>query len=568
MGLGHRLLSLRAALSLATAATALAAAPSFAAPNTVAADQLWRLVNPIIGTSGGVDTFPGPDVPFGMIQWSPDTSPTRPIAGGYDYQDSQISGFSLTHLSGAGCGAEGDVPILPYVGSLPADPTSVTTPFRHDSETTQAGYYAVTTGAEADAVTTELSTTARAGIGRFTFPSSTQSHLVFKLDGGTWPGQPVDGTSASIIGGRELAGTVAAGRNFCGHDFTPNDYTLHFDIVFNQPFTAAATYGTSSDGGPAGVSLTFDTSTVRTLTGKVGISYTSAANATQNRATEIPGWNLDAVRDAARSDWDAVLGRIEVGGGSQQQQTEFYTALYHASLFPSLNSDDNGQYLGMDQKVHRVAPGHQEYANYSGWDTYRSQIQLESIIAPGPASDAVTSMLNDYAQSGQLPRWALPNGETYVTAGDPADSIIAGAYAFGARDFNARQALAAMVAQATTTNNVRQGESTRDAYGYLPYDLTYPGCCNINKNYLVSTDLEFDTADHSLAAFAAALGDDGVYQQFAARAQNWRNDFNPATGYMQARLADGQWAPGFTPGTTAGFEEGTSAQYTPMVPFN
>ncbi|HEY2694738.1 MAG TPA: GH92 family glycosyl hydrolase [Pseudonocardiaceae bacterium] len=568
MKLGRKQISLCAAVFLAVAATALAVAPSSATPNMVAQGQLWQLVNPTIGTSGGVDTFPGADVPFGMMQWSPDTSPTRPIAGGYDYQDSQISGFSLTHLSGAGCGAEGDVPILPYVGSLPADPTSLTTPFGHNSETVQAGYYAVTTGAAGSAVTTELSTTARAGIGRFTFPSSTQSHLVFKLDGGTWSGQPVDGTSASIIGDRELAGTVDAGKNFCGHAFTPNDYTLHFDIIFNQPFTAADSYGTSANGGPAGVNLTFDTSSVRTLTGKVGISYTSAANATQNRATEIPGWNLDAVRDAARSDWDAVLGRIEVGGGSQQQQVQFYTALYHAALFPSLNSDDNGQYLGMDQKSHQVAPGHAEYANYSGWDTYRSQIQLESVIAPQQASDAVTSMLNDYAQSGQLPRWALPNGETYVTAGDPADSIIAGAYAFGARDFDTRQALAAMTAQATRTNNVRQGESARDTYGYLPYDLTYPGCCNLNKNYLVSTDLEFDTADHSLAAFAAALGDSSAYRQFAARAQDWQNDFDPATGYMQARLANGQWAPGFTPGTTAGFEEGTSAQYTPMVPFN
>ena len=122
--LGRKQISLCAAVFLAVAATALAVVPSSATPNMVAQGQLWQLVNPTIGTSGGVDTFPGPDVPFGMMQWSPDTSPTRPIAGGYDYQDSQISGFSLTHLSGAGCGAEGDVPILPYVGSLPADPTS------------------------------------------------------------------------------------------------------------------------------------------------------------------------------------------------------------------------------------------------------------------------------------------------------------------------------------------------------------------------------------------------------------------------------------------------------------
>ena len=556
------------AVGIAAAATVLAVPPdqATAAAGLVAPDQLWTQVDPIIGTSGGVDTFPGPDVPFGMMQWSPDTSPTRPIAGGYDYRDAKISGFSLTHLSGAGCGAEGDAPILPFVGPTPADPAAATTPFSHDSETAQAGYYAVTTGAGDGAVRTELSTTARAGIGRFTFPPSQQSHLVVKLAGGTWSGQPVDGTSATIVSDHELAGTVSAGGNFCGHDFTPHDYTLHFDMIFAVPFTAA-TYG-ASGGGPAGVVLTFDTTGSPTVLGKVGISYTSAANAVLNRTVEIPAWNLDTVRRAARADWNQVLGKIQVGGGTAQQQAEFYTAVYHASLFPSLNSDINGDYLGMDERVHRVAPGHQEYANYSGWDTYRSQIQLESVIAPHRASDAITSMLNDYDQSGLLPRWALPNGETYVTAGDPADAIVAGGYAFGARDFDAGHALAAMVAQATQANTVRQGESVRDAHGYLPYDFAYTGCCNLNQKYLVSTDLEFATADHAIAAFAAALGDTDTYRRFATRAQDWQNDFNPATGYVQPRLADGQWVPGFTPGTTAGFEEGTAAQYTPMVPFN
>jgi predicted alpha-1,2-mannosidase len=195
-------------------------------------------------------------------------------------------------------------------------------------------------------------------------------------------------------------------------------------------------------------------------------------------------------------------------------------------------------------------------------------VQLAALLAPQQTSDAITSMLNDYAQSGQLPRWALPNGETYVTAGDPADPIIADAYAFGARDFDAQQALSDMVAQATQPNNVRQGEPVRDVYGYLPYDATYTGCCNLNKNYLVSTELEFDTADYSIASLASALGNPSVYSRFAARAQNWRNVFNPATGYVQARLENGQWAPGFSPGTSTGFEEGTSSQYTPMVPFN
>jgi predicted alpha-1,2-mannosidase len=177
-------------------------------------------------------------------------------------------------------------------------------------------------------------------------------------------------------------------------------------------------------------------------------------------------------------------------------------------------------------------------------------------------------MLNDYDQTGQLPRWALSNGETYVTAGDPADSIIADAYSFGARGFDPQRALSAMIAQATRPNNVRQGEAIRDTYHYLPQDSSYTGCCNLNKNSLVSTELEFDTADHAIATLAKDLRDTADYTRFAGRAQNWQNVFNPATGYVQPRLANGQWASGWTPGGTTGFEEGTSAQYTPMVPFN
>jgi predicted alpha-1,2-mannosidase len=549
-------------LALGSAVPGTAAAEPGAAPG-----RLWTEVNPFIGTSGGVNTFPGPDVPFGMIQWGPDT-PSRPDGGGYEYNDSQISGFSLTHLSGPGCPVGDDVPILPVAGTLPADPSATTTPFSHANETAQAGDYAVSTGSGHTAVRTELSTTARAGIGRFTFPRSTQSHLVFKLNGGAHAPQTVDGTSAMVVDDHEIAGTVSSGKHFCAHNFTKNDYTVHFDITFDALFTSTM-YGTSANGGPAGVELTFDTTSNPTVIGKVGISYTSGANAVLNRTVELPGWNLDAVRHAAQADWNAVLGRIQVGGGTATQRTEFYTALYHASLFPSRNSDDNGEYLGMDQKVHRVAPGHDEYANYSGWDIYRSQVQLASIVAPRQTSDAITSILNDYDQSGQLPRWGFPNGETYVTAGDPADPIIADAYAFGARGFDAGHALDAMVTQATEPdNNVRQGESVRDQYGYLPYDITYGGCCNLNQNYLVSTDLEFDTADHSIAALAAALGDTSTYRTFATRAQDWQNDFNPSTGYVQSRLTNGQWLAGFTPSTTTGFEEGTSAQYTPMVPFN
>ena len=537
------------------AAIALVAAAPAAAHASPAS-----LVNPIIGTSGAVDTFPGPDMPFGMIQFSPDTSPARPAGGGYEYQASQIRGFSLTHISGPGCGAYGDVPILPTVGALPADASNATQPFSHTGETAAAGYYKVTTGTGAAAVTTELTDAMRAGVARFTFPASAQSNLLFKLAG---TASQVDGTSAAIVGDDRLTGSVTAGH-FCGAG-DQRDYTLHFDIRFDQPFTAHSTWAGGPNGDPGGVALTFDTTSHKTLTAKVGISFTRAANASNNLAREVKGFDFDGVRAANVAAWNALLGKVDVGGGTQDQQVQFYTALYHSLLHPNVFSDQNGQYTGMDGKVHTAPAGHDEYANYSGWDIYRSQVQLSALLAPHETSDSIRSMLDDYDQGGMLPKWAQANGESYVMVGDPADAIIADAYAFGARDFNAAKALKAMVAEATKPSNIRPGEATLDKDGYLPFDASY-GCCNFYGP--VSTQLEYDTADYAIASLAQSLNDSATYARFATRAQSWQNTFNPDTGYVQARQADGAWVPGFTPSTSDGMVEGTSAQYTPMVPFN
>jgi predicted alpha-1,2-mannosidase len=605
-------------------ASSAATAASGPPPAARAVTDPASLVNPLIGTSGAVDTFPGPDMPFGMMQWSPDTSPNRPDGGGYEYNDSKIIGYSLTHISGPGCGAYGDVPILPTTGAIGSSPSSATEEFSHASETAKTGYYADTLG---NGVTVKLTDAMRAGIGTFTFPATTQANLLLKLTGSQ---DQVDATSAQVVGNNEVTGSVTAGH-FCGAPSSwERDYTLHFDIVFSQPFTASGTWGGTTSpavtpnsrsvseptvrhaaapapepaprsstvfAGPAphftvprrpaptvhgtaapatqpgqqavtnpsGVYLTFNTTADQTVTAKVGISFTSAANAAANLAAEIPGWDFGQVMLANRRAWNATLSRIQISGGTRTQQVEFYTALYHALLHPNVFSDVNGQYMGFDGKVHTVAPGHAEYANYSGWDIYRSQVQLAAMVAPQQTSDSITSMLHDYEQTGMLPKWNLGDGESYVMVGDPADAIIADAYAFGARDFNVGEALKAMMTEATTTNNIRPGNATLLKDGYLPYDESY-GCCNFYGP--VSTQLEYDSADYAIASLARAAGDGADYAKFATLAQSWENVFNAASGYMQAKLANGQWLSGFTPGTSAGFVEGTSAQYTPMVPFN
>jgi putative alpha-1,2-mannosidase len=608
-----------------TAAEAASAAPASAAPVASAAPAPApattapaSLVNPLIGTGSASPsgdsghTNPGPDTPFGMIQMGPDTSPTRENGGGYWYDSSHLFGFSLDRLSGAGCPVYGDVPILPMVGAIPLDPAHATASFTHASETARTGYYKVTTTAPApgsatalppgsatppEPVTTQLTTATRSAIARFTFPASTQSDLLLKVAGSAQklatvngqaePGyQKVFGTSARVVGNDEVTGSVTAG-DFCDikDDAHPN-YTLHFDIKFNHRFTASGTWpagpsGPSSPSGksgasgksgpsgkPGGVYLTFDTTRQQTVTAKVGISYTSGANAALNLRSEIPGWDFNGVRGASVKAWNQLLGRIQVHGGARRQQTEFYTALYHALLDPHVYSDVNGQYPGMDRKVHSAAPGHGQYADYSGWDIYRSQVQLLAMLAPDRASDIIGSMLNDYAQDGMLPKWAQGNGESYEMSGDPADAIIADAYAFGARGFDTEKALADMIAEATRRSNIRPGQALLDRYGYLPSDRPAAefGCCAYGN--AVSTQLEYDTADYAIAAFARELHDQSAYTRFASRAQSWQNVFNPGTGYAQQKLASGRWAPGFSPGTSAGFVEGTSAGYTPMVPFD
>lgn len=571
------------------------------------------LVNPMIGTdmqippapSGSVNVFPGPDVPFGMIQWSPDTSPNPAAGGGYTFSDSAISGFSLTHISGPGCGAFGDVPILPVVGPLPKDPSNATEPYSHVGESASAGYYAVYSGVPS--VFTEMTAAAHSAISRYTFPPIAQSNLLLKLSGS----QNGDAaTSATVVGNNEVTGSVTSGQ-FCG---ASDMYTVHFDIVFDHPFVANGTWtgttitpgtqqvnatattapraaakpskttqapshpvyhGAQPNGGkaaaqaaatgPDGVYLTFDTSHQHTLQAKVGISFVSSANAAANIHADQPGWDFNGVHQRAFDAWNKELSKIQVGGGSTDRQTVFYTALYHSLLHPNIFSDVNGQYMGFDNKVHTVTPGHVQVANYSSWDTYRSQAQLEAIVDPTMASDSAQSMVNDAAQNnGMLPKWALANGESYVMVGDPADGLIGGYYAFGARNFDTRTALSDMLAEATKPNNIRPGLNYLESLGYLPTDGTY-GCCNFYGS--VSTTLEYGAADFALSQYAAALGDKTDAQMLERRSQDWQNLFNPATGLIQPKTSSGAFVP-VTMTTQNNYVEGDASQYRWIVPWN
>jgi predicted alpha-1,2-mannosidase len=558
-----------AAAALVAVLLTACSGPGSASPGTSTTD-VAALVNPFIGTAGAVDAFPGADLPFGMIQWSPDT-PSRPFGGGYSYNDNSITGFSLTHLSGPGCAAYGDIPFLPTVGPIPASPSDAIQPFSHEGEQASPGSYAVTLGSHRD-LNVALTVTTRAGLGRFTYPAGSASNMLIKLGSSAARDRAA---AAQVVGHDRVAGSATSGE-FCGnHD----RYTVYFAAQFSQPFTSHGTWnGTDSHSGARGLDapteagasqsglwLTFDTTKKRTVLVRVAVSFVSAASALQNLAAEVHGWDFGGAQKAARAAWNDMLGRIRVAGGSTTDRTVFYTALYHSLLHPNVFSDVDGQYMGFDGRVHSVQAGHAQYANYSGWDIYRSQVQLLALLAPSQGSDMAQSMVNDYQESGMLPKWSLANGESFVMVGDPAAPILAGLYAFGARDFDTRGALAAMVHEATQPNQIRPGLRYWQALGYLPSDGAY-GCCNFYGP--VSTSLEYATADFAISRLATALGDSANASTFAKRSAAWRNLFNGTSGFMQPKLASGEFAPGFIPTSGTDFVEGDAYQYTPMVPFD
>jgi predicted alpha-1,2-mannosidase len=588
----------------AAPAYAVAAGAAAALPGSLAVGQPAgpaALVNPFVGTGGPGDVFPGADAPFGMLQWSPDTTRPSP-GGGYSASSSWITGFSLTHMSGSGCRAAGDVPILPTLGAIQPGARDA---FSHSLEAADAGYYSVQL---ADGIGVHLSATTRTGIAEFRFPAGRQGNLIFKLDGSQLGDSKV---TFQVDSPNQVEGSVTA-QSFCG---ASKSYTLHFVMRFSRPaarhgtFTSAAASGLhprasqlsvtepgplgvpsavllappappgqpSNDGtrpagtrlrpdlrGPVGAYVSFPAG--RAVLAKVGISYVSAANATANLAAEDPGWSVCAVRAATQHQWDALLGKIAISGGSRPQRVIFYTALYHSLLAPSVFSDDNGQYTGTDGAVHTVDQGQgAEYTNFSGWDIYRTQAQLEALLDPAAASGAAQSLVDAYQQTGMLPNWPAYGNESYVMVGDPADAIIADYYAFGATRFNASAALAAMIAQGTAPSTIRPGLTYLDQPGYLPANGHY-ACCNYHAP--VSTTLEYDVADFAISALAEVMGNTAAEQAFRNRAQDWRNLLNPRTGLMQPRLSDGGWQPGFQPTALSGFAEGDSWQYTGMVPFD
>ncbi|MGA9851533.1 MAG: GH92 family glycosyl hydrolase [Gammaproteobacteria bacterium] len=566
-------------------------------------------VNPLIGSANGGNTFPGAALPFGMLQWSPENTRGQhdhtAAPGGYQYDAMRIRGFSLTHLSGTGCrGASGDVPFMPVTMPITRSPSADSTDryyasdFRHADEHATPGDYRVRL---ANGVTVELGAALRSGMARFEFPADKPANLLIRVS------DSEVGSSAAEVHidkrTRTVTGSVTSG-NFCGYLAKADRrsyYTLYFVAKFNQPFASTGAWhdavvragGTTAHGGTgygdkgfptvgkgSGAWVGFDVTHGATINTRVGISYVSLANARANLEAEIPhGATLAQVRERARGAWNDVLGRIVIDGGTPEQRTTFYTALYHVLLQPATFSDVDGKYRGFDQKIHRIGT-HQrtQYANFSGWDVYRSQLQLVTWLMPQVGSDIAQSLYNQARQNhGEWDRWTHNSGGTHVMSGDPSVPALADIAAFGGDDFDLRGAYASLVRAATvpTAHDLSDAGCNVECVGERPSLDQW-----LKLRYIASKShawggagetLEDATADFALAQLAQRVGDPAGYHRFLTRAGYWRNLLNPKAtphgGYIQNRNADGSW-PAFTPATDDGFVEASAAVYLWMVPFD
>jgi predicted alpha-1,2-mannosidase len=549
-------------------AGALAVPSAAAAP----APDLTSLVNPFVGTQNFGNTFPGASMPFGMVQESPDNGG----ATGYDYDTGTIYGFSQTHLSGVGCGMEGELPLMPTTGAITTtDYRSYASDYSHSDEQAQPGYYQVHL-AKYD-VDTELTATDRTGWQRYTFPAGSQANVLFNAGKSN---MSVFDSYVKVVGDDTVEGYIHAGHFCAGHD----DHTLYFVARFNRPFSSYGTWqgdsvtagsrdsaaGQASNGAYVG----FDTATDRTVTATIALSYTGIAGAEKNMAAEASGADFDSVRQAAHDAWNTRLGQIEISGSTHDRQVSFYTALYHSMLGPNLVGDVDGRYMGFDGTAHQ-AQDYTPYANLSLWDTYRPQNQLLELLAPDVSRNVALSILAVQREGGWLPRWQLLNGETNIMTGDPVTPFLVENWSQGllaGHEEEAYQALrknATEVPPASVPQNGRLGNPWYTTQGYAPCIPNHVPAKGGDDDlqHGASATLEYSVADAALSLMANGLGHKQDAALFGQRGQNYRSVWDKSIGFFRPRTSDGIWFSPYDPATASScFHEGDAYQYQWLVP--
>ena len=542
----------------------------------------YDAVDPMIGTGGEGHTYPGAVAPFGMVQLSPDTDTSHTIrdsykwAAGYRYSDPTIEGFSHTHFSGAGHSDLGDFLVMPAVGAAvplqagdPAKPGSgYRSRFAHTSEVAHPGYYAVTLSDPG--VRAEMTAGTRVGVHRYTFPAGAAAHLIVDLRTSlyNYPGKILwssirllpDGT---ITGARQTRGwapdrklffAMRASAPLTGHAFVNTETNIAYS-GFQGP--GRATDAVAERLGRALVARLDFGPLARPLEVKVALSSVDEAGAVANLASEPGGF--DAVAARTRVAWEQALGAVDIAA-PQPMRTSLYTALYHALLAPSVAGDADGRYRGPDNAV-RQAHGFAFRSTFSLWDTFRAEHPLLTIVQPASTTtDVVRSLLASQQDSpyGILPVWQYQGRETWTMIGYHAVPVIADAYLKGIGRFDADAALKAMVASASYGPYGGLADYMR--LGYVPID---------REPEAASKTVEYAYDDWTIARMARAMGRIDVAATFDKRAAYWRNSFDPKTGFVRARKADGQFRTPFDPTAInygSDYTEGNAWQYSWFAP--
>lgn len=504
------------------------------APQEKVEEDLIGYTNPMIGTDFTGNTYPGAQVPFGMVQLSPDNGlPGWDRISGYYYPDSTIAGFSHTHLSGTGAGDLYDISFMPVTNPYKtgAEPLGIYSSFSHNDESASAGYYRVLL--KDYNINVELTATERCGIQRYTFPEAESSIFLNLKKAMNW-----DFTADSHIEVVDSC-TIRGYRHSWG--WSPKQY-IYFQTRFSRPFDAFqldTTAITTKDKGRIGTAAVarfdFKTKQNEEILVTTALSGTSMEAAARNLEAEAPKDDFDFYMKQAQENWTKELAKIEVTSDDADKKTIFYTAMYHAMLAPTIYSDVDGSYFGPDGQVHQ-AEGWTNYSTFSLWDTYRASHPLFTYLQPERVSDMIQCFLHFYEQHGALPLWNLYGWETDMMIGYHAVPVIVDAYLKGIGDFDPVKALEACV---TTAN--------RDDYRSIGFYKEKGYVASDHENWSMSKTMEYAYDDYCIARMAEAMGEKEIADEFYRRSQNYRNVFNPETSFMQPRDSKGNFIPNYDP---------------------
>lgn len=498
-----------------------------------------QLVNPFIGTDFTGNTYPGAQVPFGMVQLSPDNGlPGWDRIAGYFYPDSTIAGFSHTHLSGTGAGDLYDISFMPV--TLPYNeaeqPLGIHSKFSHEKESAYAGYYQVFL--QDYKINVELTATERCGIQRYTFPKAESAIFLNLKKAMNW-----DETQDSYI--EQVDSVTLKGYRY-SNGWARNQ-KIYFYTKFSRPFDSLQLDKSPiiKDGKENGhgyiARINYNTSENEQIVIRTAISGVSMEGAERNFMAEAQESDFDSYLCKAKKMWNDALGKIEVENSDMDETVTFYTALYHSMLAPTIYGDVDGSYYGPDKKIHK-ADGWTNYSTFSLWDTYRAAHPLFTIIQPERVNDMVKSLIAFSEQNGRLPVWNMFGSETDMMIGYHSVPVIVDAYLKGIGDFDAESALKECVKTANL-DDYRQIGLYKNM-GYIPYDVVDK---YNSENWSLSKTLEYAFDDYCIALMAEKMGKEDLADNFHKRASNYRNVFNENSSFMQPKDSKGNFIAGFKP---------------------